>query len=175
MAPQGTPTVVVIGNGMVSYKFCEKPLAKSTAFNLVVFGEEPRVACDRVHLSEYFGGKTADDLLMTPTQWYHDYGITLHLGDAVQEIDRASQTVHSRGGLVQPYDYLVLATGSSAFMPDIRGVEKKGVLVYRTIEDLDEIKAYAATARSGAVLGGGLATKAFCCFASPLASSARRS
>jgi nitrite reductase (NADH) large subunit len=156
MAPQGNPTVVVIGNGMVGYKFCEKLLAKSTAFNLVVFGEEPRVAYDRVHLSEYFGGKTADDLLMAPTQWYHDNGIVLHLGDAVQEIDRASQTVHARSGLVQPYDYLILATGSSAFVPDIPGVEKKGVMVYRTIEDLDEIKAYAATARSGAVLGGGL-------------------
>jgi nitrite reductase (NADH) large subunit len=156
MAPQGNPTVVVIGNGMVGYKFCEKLLAKSTTFNLVVFGEEPRVAYDRVHLSEYFGGKTADDLLMAPTQWYHDNGIVLHLGDAVQEIDRASQTVHARSGLVQPYDYLVLATGSSAFVPDIPGVEKKGVMVYRTIEDLDEIKAYAATARSGAVLGGGL-------------------
>jgi len=156
MAPQGKPTVVVIGNGMVGYKFCEKLLAKSTAFNLVVFGEEPRVAYDRVHLSEYFGGKTADDLLMAPKQWYHDNGIVLHLGDAVQEIDRASHTVHARSGLVQPYDYLVLATGSSAFVPDVPGVEKKGVMVYRTIEDLDEIKVYAATARSGAVLGGGL-------------------
>jgi nitrite reductase (NADH) large subunit len=156
MAPQGKSTVVVIGNGMVGYKFCEKLLAKSTAFNLVVFGEEPRVAYDRVHLSEYFGGKTADDLLMAPKQWYHDNGIVLHLGDAVQEIDRASHTVHARSGLVQPYDYLVLATGSSAFVPDVPGVEKKGVMVYRTIEDLDEIKAYAATARSGAVLGGGL-------------------
>ncbi|GGF28340.1 nitrite reductase large subunit NirB [Hymenobacter cavernae] len=156
MTQQSLPTVVVIGNGMVGYKFCEKLLAKSTAFNLVVFGEEPRVAYDRVHLSEYFGGKTADDLLMAPQQWYHDNHITLHLGDPVQEIDRASQTVHSRRGLVQPYDYLVLATGSSAFVPDIPGVEKEGVMVYRTIEDLEEIKAYAATAKSGAVLGGGL-------------------
>ena len=156
MVPQPFPTVVVIGNGMVGYKFCEKLLAKSTAFNLVVFGEEPRVAYDRVHLSEYFGGKTADDLLMAPRQWYADNHITLHLGDAVQEIDRANQTVHARSGLVQPYDYLVLATGSSAFVPDIPGVEKAGVMVYRTIEDLEEIKAAAATARVGAVLGGGL-------------------
>ena len=156
MVPQPFPTVVVIGNGMVGYKFCEKLLAKSAAFNLVVFGEEPRVAYDRVHLSEYFGGKTADDLLMAPRQWYADNHITLHLGDAVQEIDRASQTVHARSGLVQPYDYLVLATGSSAFVPDIPGVEKAGVMVYRTIEDLEEIKAAAATARVGAVLGGGL-------------------
>jgi nitrite reductase (NADH) large subunit len=156
MAPQSVPTVVVIGNGMVGYKFCEKLLAKSTAFQLVVFGEEPRVAYDRVHLSEYFTGKTADDLLMAPRQWYTDNNITVYLGDAVQEINRESRTVHARSGLVQPYDYLVLATGSSAFVPDIPGVEKAGVMVYRTIEDLEEIKAAAATARVGAVLGGGL-------------------
>ncbi|WP_201984961.1 nitrite reductase large subunit NirB [Hymenobacter rubidus] len=156
MAPQHLPTVVVIGNGMVGYKFCEKLLAKSAAFQLVVFGEEPRVAYDRVHLSEYFNGKTADDLLMAPLQWYHDNGITLHLGDAVQEINRTTRTVHAHSGLVQPYDYLVLATGSSAFVPDIPGVEKAGVMVYRTIEDLEEIKACAASARVGAVLGGGL-------------------
>ncbi|MBO2012522.1 nitrite reductase large subunit NirB [Hymenobacter negativus] len=156
MVPQHLPTVVVIGNGMVGYKFCEKLLAKSTAFNLIVFGEEPRVAYDRVHLSEYFGGKTADDLLMAPLQWYHDNGITLHLGDAVQEINRDARTVHAHSGLVQPYDYLVLATGSSAFVPDIPGVEKAGVMVYRTIEDLEKIKAYAGSAHSGAVLGGGL-------------------
>lgn len=156
MGSHHIPTVVVIGNGMVGYKLCEKLLAKSTAFHLIVFGEEPRVAYDRVHLSEYFSGKTAEDLLMAPQQWYYDNNITLHLGDPVREIDRATQTVHSRAGLVQAYDYLVLATGSSAFVPDIPGVEKAGVLVYRTIEDLEAIKAYAATARVGAVLGGGL-------------------
>ena len=156
MAPQHLPTVVVIGNGMVGYKFCVKLLAKTTGFQLVVFGEEPRVAYDRVHLSEYFGGKTADDLLMAPQQWYHDNNITLYLGDPVREIDRIGQTVHARSGLIEPYDYLVLATGSSAFVPDIPGVEKAGVMVYRTIEDLEEIKACAATARVGAVLGGGL-------------------
>ena len=156
MAPQHSPTIVVIGNGMVGYKFCEKLLAKSPHFKLVVFGEEPRVAYDRVHLSEYFGGKTADDLLLAPHQWYLDHNITVHLGDAVHDIDRAGRVVHARSGLAQPYDYLVLATGSSAFVPDIPGVEKAGVMVYRTIEDLEEIKAAAATARVGAVLGGGL-------------------
>jgi nitrite reductase (NADH) large subunit len=134
---------------MVGYNFCEKLIAKSNAFNLAFFGEEPRVAYDHVHLSEYFGGKTADDLLMASTQWYHDNGIALHLGNAVQEIDRASQTVHARCGLVQPYNYLVLDTGSSAFVPDIPGVEKKSVMVSSTIEDLNEIEAYAATPAAG--------------------------
>ena len=152
----GKRTVVVIGNGMVGFKFCEKLLAKSTQFNIIVFGEESRPAYDRVHLSEYFNGKSADDLSLSPIEWYNKNNIKLDLGDPVQEIDRENKTVHSLHGVRQKYDYLVLATGSSAFVPDIPGVEKDGVFVYRTIEDLELIKSYASRARSGAVMGGGL-------------------
>lgn len=149
-------TVVVVGNGMVGYKFCEKLLAKTKNYDIVVFGEEPRRAYDRVHLSEYFAGKSAEDLSLSHTDWYAENGITLYLGDPVQEINREQKTVHSLHGITQKYDYLVLATGSSAFVPDIPGVEKDGVFVYRTIEDLELIKAYAPKAKSGAVMGGGL-------------------
>jgi nitrite reductase (NADH) large subunit len=150
------PTIVVVGNGMVGYKFCEKLIAKSSHFNIIVFGEESLMAYDRVHLSEYFNGKSASDLSLSTASWYTDNGIKLHLNDPVQEINRSEKTVHSLKGLTIQYDYLVLATGSSAFVPDIPGVEKEGVFVYRTIDDLDLIKAYAANAKVGAVMGGGL-------------------
>lgn len=150
------PTVVVVGNGMVGYKFCEKLIAKSANYRIVVFGEEPRRAYDRVHLSEYFAGKSADDLSMSSLLWYADNGIELHLADPVQEINCHEKTVHSFNGNVIKYDYLVLATGSGAFVPDIPGIEKRGVFVYRTIEDLDQIKNYAASAKRGVVMGGGL-------------------
>jgi len=150
------PTVVVVGNGMVGYKFCEKLVAKSANYQIVVFGEEPRHAYDRVHLSEYYAGKSADDLSMSSLRWYADNGIDLRLNDPVQEINCHNKTVHSINGAVIHYDYLVLATGSGAFVPDIPGIEKQGVFVYRTIEDLDQIKNYAANTKIGVVMGGGL-------------------
>jgi nitrite reductase (NADH) large subunit len=149
-------TVVIIGNGMVGYKFCEKLIAKTNEFKIIVFGEEPRPAYDRVHLSEYFNGKTAEDLSMSPANWYADNQITLHLNEPVKEINRHTKTIYSSKGIVQQYDYLVLATGSSAFVPTIPGIEKEGVFVYRTIEDLELISAYASKAKNGAVMGGGL-------------------
>lgn len=150
--------IVVIGNGMVGYKFCEKMLAKSakTPVELVVFGEEPRPAYDRVHLTSWFEGKTGDELLMANAEWYAQQGIRLHLADPVTAIDREKKTVHAHSGIVESYDYLVMATGSAAFVPPIPGVEKKGVFLYRTIEDLEMMKAYAPHARTGAVIGGGL-------------------
>jgi nitrite reductase (NADH) large subunit len=150
--------IVIIGNGMVSYKFCEKIIAKAPAgtLEIVIFGEEPRPAYDRVHLSEFFSGKTADDLLMAPASWYTDNHIHLHLGDPVQQIDRVHKTVHSYKDITETYDYLIIATGSSAFVPPIPGVDKKGVFIYRTIEDLELMRDYAPKASRGVVIGGGL-------------------
>src|ERR1700756_504560 len=75
------PTIIVVGNGMAGYKFCEKLVARSADFRIIVFGEEPRHACDRVHLSEYFSGKSADDLSLSTLSWYQENDIALHLGD----------------------------------------------------------------------------------------------
>jgi len=143
---------------MVGYKFCERFLEKDTAskYQLVTFCEEPRPAYDRVHLSEYFSDKAAEDLYMNTLEWYAENNIELHIGEKVVEIDREKQTVTSDKGKVLEYDKLVMATGSSAFVPPVPGVDKEGVFVYRTIEDLDLMKDYAKNAKSCAVIGGGL-------------------
>src|SRR5687768_3155472 len=105
MASNGKLTIVVIGNGMVGYKFCEKLVSRSSEFNIVVFGEEPRPAYDRVHLSEYFNGKSAHDLILSEASWYAEHGIELHLGNPVQRVDRSLKKIFSFGGHEQSYDY----------------------------------------------------------------------
>ncbi len=153
-------TIVVVGNGMVGYKFCEKFVAQANkdSYQLVVFGEEPRVAYDRVHLSEYFEDGDAERLSLAPKTWYSDHGIQLHIDERVTEINRNAKTIGTSKGTQYAYDTLVMATGSAPFVPPIRGVEKKGVFVYRTIEDLEETLIYAEKIKGGkaAILGGGL-------------------
>jgi nitrite reductase (NADH) large subunit len=150
--------VIVVGNGMVGYKFCEKLITKggNDLYEVIVFGEEPRPAYDRVHLSSYFGEKTIEELTMAPLSWYSDNDIKLYLSDQVTNINKDSKTIYSHSGLELNYDYLVMATGSAPFVPPIPGVEKDGVFVYRTIEDLDMMKTHAAKSKIGAVIGGGL-------------------
>jgi nitrite reductase (NADH) large subunit len=155
--------VIVVGNGMVGYKFCEKFIAKSgqEKYQITVFGEEPRRAYDRVHLSEYFSGKSADDLSLSTSNWYEENNIILNTSELITDINREQKTIHTHLEKTHTYDYLVLATGSAAFVPPIDGVDKEGVFVYRTIEDLDAIMAYAKKikqkgATEAAVLGGGL-------------------
>ena len=138
-------TVIVVGNGMVGYKFCEKFVSKvdQDSFKLIVFGEEPRVAYDRVHLSEYFENGDAERLSMAPREWYQENNIELYTNERVTDIHRNSKTITTLSEKTFNYDYLVLATGSSPFVPQINGVDKDGVFVYRTIEDLEDTLAYA--------------------------------
>lgn len=155
--------IIVIGNGMVGHKFCEKFVEATAAknFSLEVFGEEPRPAYDRVHLSEFFDGKSAEDLSLAPVNWYEKNNILLHCGERITSIDRGSKCIITRKGEKYSYDKLVIATGSIPFVPKIKGVEKNGVFVYRTIEDLEAIMAYGNKVynsgnKKAAVLGGGL-------------------
>jgi nitrite reductase (NADH) large subunit len=148
--------VIVVGNGMVGFKFCEKLRNLSKEIKIIVYGEEPRPAYDRVHLSSFFSGATAEDLLMAPLKWYHDHNIELTTSELVVEINRESKTIKTHSGKIDQYDVLVLATGSSAFVPPLAGVERHGVFVYRTIEDLNQITEYSKKVKRGAVMGGGL-------------------
>ncbi|MGC6431558.1 MAG: nitrite reductase large subunit NirB [Jejuia sp.] len=156
--------VIVVGNGMVGYKFCEKFVAQeeNKNFKITVFGEEPRPAYDRVHLSEFFENQDAKSLEMAPAEWYVENNVDLITGERVADINRSSKIITTVKDREFSYDYLVLATGSVPFVPPIKGVEKKGVFVYRTIEDLEGMLDYAAKIKAekpngrAAVLGGGL-------------------
>lgn len=149
--------IVVVGNGMVGLKFLQKFSEQQTEdYQLITFCEEPLPAYDRVHLSEYFSGKSADDLSLAPVQWYADNNVELHLEDRVDSIDRSAKTVTSQKGKTIQYDKLILATGSAPFVPPVPGIDKEGVFVYRTIEDLDKITAYSKKCKNSVVIGGGL-------------------
>jgi nitrite reductase (NADH) large subunit len=149
--------LIVIGNGMVGHHCVEQLVERGALqqFDVQVFGEERQRAYDRVHLSEYFSGSDAEQLALGSADLYALHGVQLHLGEAVLEIDRERCEVVTAIGRYG-YDQLVLATGSYPFVPPINGSEGEARLVYRTLDDLDAIRAAASNARRGVVVGGGL-------------------
>eukprot|EP00752_Nemacystus_decipiens_P006641 g5971.t1 len=171
MAAEGEQeTVVVIGNGMVGHKFIEalKEKDPSNKFNVVTFCEESRAAYNRMRLTEYFTNKDPDNLSMSGsynengdglTEWYQSTpGVECYVGDKALKIDREAKTVISESGREIKYDKAVLATGSYPFVPPTPGVDKKGVFVYRTIDDLENMIKYQKDhgVKAAAVIGGGL-------------------
>ena len=93
--------LIVIGNGMVGQNFLEGMVEAGglDQYEIITFCEEPRPAYDRVHLSEYFTGKTAEDLSLVTPSFFNDHGIIIHLGDKVDKIDRTRKLVFSANGL----------------------------------------------------------------------------
>ena len=110
----------------------------------------------------FFENKDAKKLELAPRSWYENHNIDLITNERVTDIDKIQQTITTISNKTYTYDYLVLATGSLPFVPPIKGVEKEGVFVYRTIEDLEGMLAYADKIKSkknhgkAAILGGGL-------------------
>ncbi|MDB5911467.1 MAG: nitrite reductase large subunit [Ramlibacter sp.] len=149
--------IVVIGHGMVGHKFLETlDEAGVRASEVTVLCEEPRPAYDRVHLSEFFCGRSAGDLSLVSPGFFDRDNLLLKLDSRAIAIDREHKTVTAANGEVLPYDKLVIATGSSPFVPPVPGRERADCFVYRTIEDLEAMRECGARSKSGVVIGGGL-------------------
>jgi nitrite reductase (NADH) large subunit len=156
--------VVVVGNGMVGQQFVEALAEGDHAgrWRVTALGEEPRPAYDRVALSSLFDGKTAADLDLVPPDCYDGRRYRLLLNQRVARIDREHRRVITAAGDTYSYDALVLATGSYPFVPPVPGYDLPNSFVYRTVEDVEAIKAAVARAKArtgrpvGLVVGGGL-------------------
>jgi nitrite reductase (NADH) large subunit len=154
-----TPTLVVVGTGMAGAKVVEEVIAREPdRFHIRMFGAEPHGTYNRILLSSVLGGfKDTSNLWLNPMEWYEDHGVRVHAGVKADVIDRDKQVVIGADGKVtEPYDALVLATGSRPFVPPMDGLKQQGVFVFRTLEDCDAIAAYARQSKRAVVIGGGL-------------------
>ena len=143
---------------MVGHRFLERMIGGGhcSRFRITAFCEESRPAYDRVGLTSFFSGKSAEALSLVEPGRYEAAGIELLVGDRAIAIDREARTVTSAHQKTVAYDQLVLATGSYPFVPPIPNKDAPGCFVYRTLDDLAAIRDYAGRSRVGVVVGGGL-------------------
>src|SRR3954463_22802 len=153
-----TEKLVIIGNGMAPGRMLEHLLEQAPGrYAVTIFNAEPRVNYDRIMLSPVLSGEKAyEEIIIHGDGWYIANDITLYKGHKIIAIDREAKTVTSDHGVTEPYDKLVIATGSVPFMIPVPGHDLPGVLTYR---DLDDVRAMMLAAQSRAkavVIGGGL-------------------
>jgi nitrite reductase (NADH) large subunit len=157
--------LVVIGNGMAGVRTVEEIFARGgkDQFDVVIFGDEPYGNYNRILLSNVMNGsQEPDEIFLNTIPWYRENDIKLHVGVRVTHIDRISKLVHGQRGVVEPYDKLIIATGSRAFVPPIKGILndmgelRSGAYGFRTLDDCRDIVAHARRVKSAAVIGGGL-------------------
>ncbi|MGL5864534.1 MAG: nitrite reductase large subunit NirB [Dermatophilaceae bacterium] len=160
-----TEHIVVVGGGMVAHRFVEALRARDAngRYRVTVLAEESRMPYDRVGLSAFFAGTHPDDLTLGDPALWDDDAVTVRTGSAVVGLDLAARAVTTADGDVVGYDHLVLATGSSAWVPPVPGADLAGVFVYRTVDDVMALRDWVRTRAvelgrpvRGAVVGGGL-------------------
>ena len=114
--------LVVIGNGMAGARFVEETLARGGGdrFDIVMFGEEPHGNYNRILLSSVLAGAhDPEDTFINGLSWYEEKGVKLYSGVRAGWIDRMGQVVYAAGVISEPYDKLVIATGSTPYIPPI--------------------------------------------------------
>jgi nitrite reductase (NADH) large subunit len=150
--------LVVVGNGMAGMRTVEELMKRDPIrYQVTVFGAEPHINYDRIGLSSVLAGeKDIGQLTIHSLAWYAENGVQLCAGDPIVAIDRVAKTVTSESGRVEPYDRLLLATGSRPIVPPIPGLELPGTCAFRDIADVEQMTAAAAEHRRAIVIGGGL-------------------
>jgi nitrite reductase (NADH) large subunit len=150
--------LVIVGSGMASGRLLEHLFETAPdAFDVTLFGAEPRGNYNRILLSPVLAGEeAAEQIIIHDTDWYAARRIECRFGETVTKIDRDNKTVRSRSGGT-PYDRLVIATGSAPFVVPVAGRELRGVLTFRDLDDVDAMIAAASKpAAKAVVIGGGL-------------------
>lgn len=149
--------LVVVGNGMAGVACVEQILKYRHDFEITIFGEETHVNYNRILLSSVLAGeKSFDEIVLNDVDWYQSNHIQARLGRKITGIDSAARVVTDSDGVQTPFDKLILATGSSAFIPPLEGVDKENVHVFRTLDDTRALIEKSGPGRKAVVIGGGL-------------------
>ncbi|MER9318780.1 nitrite reductase large subunit NirB [Mesorhizobium sp. M0659] len=153
-----TEKLVIIGNGMAPGRMLEHLLEQAPGrYTVTIFNAEPRVNYDRIMLSPVLSGEKAyEEIIIHGDGWYIANNITLYKGHKIVAIDRAAKTVTSDHGVTEPYDKLVIATGSVPFIIPVPGHDLPGVLTYRDLDDVQAMMLAAQSRAKAVVIGGGL-------------------
>ncbi|MFC9706551.1 FAD-dependent oxidoreductase [Paenibacillus sp. NPDC056933] len=150
--------LVIIGNGMAGVKCVEEIIAlEPDRYEIVIYGNEPRPNYNRIMLSKVLQGEhSLQDIIINDWNWYKEHGIRLCTGETVHRINTQANYIETESGIRETYDILILATGSSPFVPPIPGIDKERVMSFRTIDDCTRMSEYSKEYRKAAVIGGGL-------------------
>ncbi|MCT4687887.1 FAD-dependent oxidoreductase [Vallitalea sp.] len=149
--------VVIIGNNAAGISAVEAIRKRNTDAEIIVIDKDPNYAYYRPSLSDYISDSHDEEYFyLHKKEWYSENNINLMLGTTVTKIDASNNQIILDNGEIVSYEKLILANGSHNFIPELSGINKKGVFSIKTLSDADEVKSYAKNSNKAAIIGGGL-------------------
>lgn len=158
MSSRSKPVILIVGFGMAAGRLLDEMTDLSPdVFDIVVVGEEPQAAYNRILLSPLLAGEVhADNLALHDSDWYEKHGIRVLTGDPVRDLDIDVKKATTVSGEVISWDYLVLATGSRPGKLNLPGENLKGVQALRSMNDAKQLIDSLPNVQKAVVVGGGL-------------------
>ncbi len=159
--------VVIIGSGAGGLTAASNLRKFSENAEITVVTLENQVAYSQCAIPYVIGGDIGsfEEIVMHTPEYYGDRGINIITDSEVVEIISKENLVryrHKKGHtreednkVTLSYDYLVIATGGSPFIPPVMGTDLNGVFKVRTIEDGVKIKEWCERCEKAVVVGAG--------------------
>ena len=149
--------IIVVGNGLAGTMAAKTLRELDSGVQIDIFGEEKYPYYPRPNLIGYLAGQLPYERLFAfSEEWHVRQKISIHLGRSVKKISPDSMEVEVGNGEKKKFDFLLLASGASSFVPPIKGAEKKGVFTLRTLDDAQAILGHLENHHQAAIIGGGL-------------------
>jgi len=154
--------VVIIGAHAAAVDAASAARKTDRTAEITLITTEKRAGYSRCGIPFVLGGHIPrfEDLVVFPSTYYRMMKLNLRLETTATNVNKEAKTIdiQDKTGKQEalPYDSLIIATGASPFMPPIKGREKQGVYVVRTLEDGERIDQAIKKAKSAVVVGAGL-------------------
>ena len=149
--------VIIIGNGVAGATAAEVIRKKNKDISISVYSDEPYPFYSRIKLPHFLGDEIKqENTYIYNTDWYKEKRIELYSGTKIKKIEPDKKSIVTERDEKVSYDKLLLATGSTNFIPPIKGREKNGFFTLRTIGDVLSIKEYSLNNKKAVLIGGGL-------------------
>ncbi|MFH1640731.1 MAG: FAD-dependent oxidoreductase [Candidatus Omnitrophota bacterium] len=148
---------VIIGNSAAGIACVEAIRARDKDSKIIVISDENYTAYCRCLISYFLAGDIKEEkVVYRPDAFYKENNIELLLGKEALRVDPKKNRVICKDKTQIDYTALLIATGASPKIPEIKGLKKKGVFGFRTIEDAKSIEGLLPVTKTSCVLGGGL-------------------
>lgn len=148
---------LIVGDGVAGSRAAVKIREIDPMGEIRIFTDEAYPLYYRVRFPEFIAGEVnVQGITIHSEEFYRGKEILLHLEEKVTEVDPDKGEVKTQKRKNYPYDLLLMATGGIAFVPPLKGSDKKGVFTLRTMKDAIEMKGFSSGVRQAILIGGGL-------------------
>lgn len=148
---------LIIGNSAGGIGAAEAIREVDRVGRVTIVSDEPYPVYSRPLISKYLAGKTAfESIMYRDADFYNKNDITVLLGRRINVLGISRHRAELEDGEDIRWEKALIAVGGRPIVPRVRGLKKKGVSSFVTLDDAKRIGGLIDSRQRAVVIGGGL-------------------